>query len=340
MSTEPSAPFLSVIVPTYNRKTDLQALLASLEQQRLSTACFEVIIVDDGSTDGTAGWMTDYMTRSPLRLLFVEQTHQKPGAARNAGIRKASGTFLLFTDSDCQLPADWLATIKATLDADPTIDAFGGPDDASPSFPPLLKAINYAMTSFVTTGGMRGGKGKRLAKYYPRSFNMGVRRDLACALGGFTNLRHGQDIEFSHRILGAGAHVSYIATAPVYHKRRASLPAFFQQVFRWGVARVNLYRIDPILLEPLHVAPAIGFWLALALSTAALFSPALAAIWLGFAGLAALVLVGCGIHAALRWRSPATGLFVPIAMIVQIAGYGLGFTYAFLTRVVFRQKAS
>jgi len=135
------------------------------------------------------------------------------------------------------------------------------------------------MTSFLFTGGMRGGKKKRLAKFYPRSFNMGIRRELFKQIGGFGKLRHGQDIEFSNRIIRSGARVAYIAEAVVFHKRRTSLWKFFKQVFNWGVARVNLYRIDSSMLEPLHFMPALGFWFIVVFTATAVFIAPLFAIW-------------------------------------------------------------
>jgi glycosyltransferase involved in cell wall biosynthesis len=329
--------FFSVIIPSYNRKNELDHLLESLEKQSLPVEQYEVVVVDDGSTDGTAEWIGSFQAATPLHLRFFQQDHRGPGAARNCGAEKAAGRVLVFTDSDCIVPNNWLAEIKRVFDSDPVVQAFGGPDDASPDFLPLLKAINYSMTSFLTTGGMRGSKRKRLAKYYPRSFNMGLRRELYQRSGGFGDLRHGQDVEFSRRIVKSGAKIAYIPNAPVFHKRRASLGAFFKQVFNWGVARINLYRIDHAMLEPLHFAPAAGFWLGLLFTISALLLDVVLSIWLVAAGIVALVLIGCGVDAAIKWKSVYTGLLVPIVMAVQISGYGLGFTYAFILKVILRR---
>ena len=326
--------FFSIIVPSYNRKHELQSLLESLEKQELPVEQYEVIVVDDGSTDSTAEWMGKFQATSPLHLRFFQQGHGGPGAARNHGAANAAGQVFVFTDSDCIAPPSWLTEIKRVFNSDPTVQAFGGPDDASSDFPPLLKAINYSMTAFLTTGGMRGGKKKRLARYYPRSFNMGLRRELYQKIGGFGALRHGQDIEFSRRIIKSGAKIVYIPNAPVFHKRRASLAAFFKQVFNWGVARINLYRVDHAMLEPLHFAPAAGFWLGLFFTISALLFEPVLSVWWITAGVAALVLIGCGIDAAIRWKSVRAGLLVPVVMAVQISGYGLGFTYAFISKVI------
>ncbi len=328
---------LSVIIPSYNRKDEIEELLMSLESQDLAKNQFEVIIVDDGSTDGTDGWMYDFSKTSTIDLKFVKQNHQGPGAARNLGMQTAQGDVFVFIDSDCTAPANWLSLIKKTFDENSDVLAYGGRDDARADFPPLLLAINYSMTSFLTTGGMRGGKKKRLAKFYPRSFNMGLHRKLYEQIGGFGSLRHGQDIEFSNRIIKSGAKVVYIPESVVYHKRRTSLKKFYRQVFNWGVARINLYKMDSAMLEPLHFAPAVGFWFIIAFTFWALLFPSVFAIWKIFALLGLLAVLASAAHAAILWKNIKAGLLVPIVMPLQISGYGLGFTIAFIRRVLLGQ---
>ena len=325
--------FYSVIVPCYNRQDEIQELLQSFLMLKFDARRLELIIADDGSSDNTRQVAESFCNRLAFPLHFFSQKNQGPGAARNMGMEKARGDFFIFIDSDCTVPPDWLQQIDRRL-SELWADAFGGRDSFRPDFPDLLKAINYSMTSFITTGGLRGRKGKKLAKFYPRSFNMGLSRQLYQKLGGFGSLRHGQDIEFSHRMIKSGTRIIYINEAIVYHKRRTSLKKFFRQVFNWGVARINLYRIDPGMLEPLHAAPAVvtlGFgWLVLG---SILFGPVwLATQWLF--GLAISVLLISGVHAAIKYHSPAMLYLVPIVMPIQIFGYGLGFLLAFLYRVV------
>jgi glycosyltransferase involved in cell wall biosynthesis len=328
--------FLSVIIPSYNRKEEIQELLASLEAQELSKEMFQVLLVDDGSTDGTGEWIIEFQHKSALNVSFIRQDHQGPGAARNLGMANARGDVFVFIDSDCIAPANWLSIIKKVFDDDPQVRAFGGRDDARADFPPLLLAINYSMTSFLTTGGMRGRK-KRLAKFYPRSFNMGLHRLLYEKIGGFGNLRHGQDIEFSNRIIKSGEKVIFLYEAVVFHKRRTSLRKFYRQVFNWGVARINLYKIDSAMLEPLHAAPAVAFLIFLIFTIAAVLLPAVFVLW-KFAALAALfALLYSSVDAAVRWKNVKVGLLTPIVMPLQIIGYGLGFSIAFVRRVVFNQ---
>ncbi len=332
--TGPRQNFLSVIIPSFNRRQEIQDLLISLSKQELPRDDFEVIIVDDGSTDDTQAWVADFDKTADMTIRFLRQDHQGPGAARNLGMENATGDVFVFIDSDCTAPPNWLSVIKKAFDDDPMLRAFGGRDDALPDFPPLLLAINYSMTSFLTTGGMRGGKKKRLAKFYPRSFNMGLHRQLYEKIGGFGSLRHGQDIEFSNRIIKSGEKVAYLRDSVVFHKRRTSLRKFFRQVFNWGVARINLYKIDPAMLEPLHFAPAVGFWFIVIFTLLAFIAPPLFGVWkiCALVGLAAVLL--SALDAGLKWKNFKTALFVPVVMPLQIIGYGLGFSSAFFRRVI------
>ncbi|HDQ45294.1 MAG TPA: glycosyltransferase [bacterium] len=326
--------FFSVIVPSYDRLDEVRELVRSLGDQTFPAESFEVLVVDDGSTDGTRDWIEAECRSTGMNLRCLCQSRQGPGAARNLGMSHAEGTFFVFIDSDCTAPPDWLSVIHAALEDDPEIRGFGGRDDARPDFPPLLKAINYSMTAFLTTGGLRGGRKKRLARFYPRSFNMGIHRDLYGQIGGFGGLRHGQDIEFSNRMLRSGGKIAYIPGSVVYHRRRTSLRRFYRQVFNWGVARINLYKIDSRMLEPLHAAPAAGFWAAAFFTLLALIYPVIFPVWIVLAGIAVFLFLASGVHAAIRFKCLRTGVLTPAVMALQITGYALGFTTAFIRRVI------
>ncbi len=323
----------SIIVPSFNRQDEIRELLESFSRIDFNPARMELIIADDGSQDETEKIVELFRQKFPCPLYFYSQSNQGPGAARNMGMKKAEGDFFIFVDSDCTVPPDWLKHVDQDLHQFQA-DAFGGRDSFRPDFPVLLKAINYSMTSFLTTGGLRGRRGKKLARFYPRSFNMGLSRERYLQVGGFGTLRHGQDIEYSHRLISSGAKVVYIHDAVVFHKRRTSIKKFFRQVFNWGVARVNLYRIDHRLLEPLHAAPAM---VTLLLLLCVLFSLIWDPFWkLSRWGLLTgiVLLIFSGIQAAMKYRSIRLMFVVPVIIPIQIIGYGLGFIFAYTYRVI------
>jgi glycosyltransferase involved in cell wall biosynthesis len=323
----------SIIVPSFNRQDEIEELLKSFQNLKFDSNRAELIIADDGSTDQTRELVQSFQEKIPFKLHFYHQKNQGPGAARNMGMDKAQGNFFIFIDSDCTVHPDWLINIDRSL-TEERAEAFGGRDSYRDDFPPLLKAINYSMTSFITTGGLRGRKGKKLAKFYPRSFNMGLSRELFQKIGGFGSLRHGQDIEYSNQIIKSGAKVIYIDNAVVYHKRRTSIKKFFRQVFNWGVARINLYKLDSSMLEPLHAAPAMVTLFVFILIIASLVSGQIWLVtrWLFLAGIITLAL--SALHATIQYKNWKLLLLVPVIMPIQIIGYGLGFLVAYLYRVI------
>ncbi len=325
----------SVIVPTYNRSNEVSELLNSLVNQTLDASLFEIIIVDDGSTDHTESVVANVNLNTSHNVTFLKQDHKGPGEARNYGMKEAKGEYLLFIDSDCIADENWLSAYKIALEEKKLKPAgFGGPDKVLPNFSPVQKAIDYSMTSFITTGGIRGHSKKGISKYYPRSFNMGVRKDVYEKIGGMGKLRHGQDIEFSHRILSTGEPVIKVDDAVVYHKRRMSIKKFFRQVFNWGVARINLYKIDKGMLEFVHFFPAIGTLTALLILIFTILYPS---IFIWFILFGVFVLIAMGIHGVIKYKDFRTFFYIPIIVPTQIFGYGLGFITAFIRRIIFKQ---
>lgn len=210
----------SFIIPVFNRPNEVDELLQSLTTQTLKD--FDVLVVEDGSTLPCQDVVARYA--SQLAIHYYNKPNSGPGQTRNYGVQRATGEYVLILDSDVVLPPGYLAAVDAELTANPC-DAFGGPDRAHKDFSPTQKAINYAMTSFFTTGGIRGGK-KKMDKFYPRSFNMGVRREVYNALNGFSEMRFGEDIDFSTRIFEGGHSCRLFPEAWVWHKRRTDLKKF------------------------------------------------------------------------------------------------------------------
>lgn len=333
----------SVIVPVYNRPDEVNELLESLTQQTLHD--FEVVVVEDGSSVPCKEVCDRYT--DVLNIQYYEKPNSGPGQTRNYGAERAQGDYLLVLDSDCVLPRDYLKAIDDELREMPS-DAFGGPDRAHPSFTPVQKAINYSMTSFFTTGGIRGGsagsKGKRsLDKFYPRSFNMGIRAELYKRLNGFSNMRFGEDIDFSYRICKSGASCRLFPEAWVWHKRRTDMRKFWRQVHNSGIARINLMKRHPGTLKLVHLLPAVFtlgviFLLLMILVGIALhFTPAMRlGCILVLSGLAPLVLFSAlvCVDSTLRNHSLWVGLLSIRASFTQLMGYGTGFLRAWWLRCV------
>lgn len=311
----------SIVIPVYNRPDEVNELLAGLCEQTCRD--FEVLVVEDGSAVPCREVVESYAGR--LDLHYFEKPNSGPGQSRNYGVERASGAYVIILDSDVVLPPDYLAAIDAELAAAPC-DAFGGPDRAHPSFTPMQKAINYAMTSFFTTGGIRGGK-KKLDKFYPRSFNMGVRTAVYRELGGFSDMRFGEDIDFSTRIFRGGYSCRLLPEAWVWHKRRTDLRKFFKQVHNSGIARIHLTKRHPGTLKLVHLLPAVFTLGCLLCLLVAPFWP-----WslLPLLLFSLIVLV----DASVRERSVGVGLRAVAASFVQLTGYGSGFLRAWWTRCV------
>lgn len=316
----------SVIIPVYNRPDEVDELLQSLVSQSLKD--FEVIVVEDGSSVPCEDVVNKY--RDKLDVHYYSKPNSGPGQTRNYGAECSKGEFLLILDSDCILPEGYLQAIEDELHREEA-DAFGGPDRAHDSFTRVQKAINYAMTSFFTTGGIRGGK-KKMDKFYPRSFNMGVRAEAYRALGGFSNMRFGEDIDFSIRIFKAGYRCRLFPEAWVWHKRRTDLKKFFKQVHNSGIARINLYKKYPESLKLVHLLPAV-----FTVGVVFLLLCSLLCVW-SLLPLALFVLI-VFMDASLSNKSVVIGILSVVASFIQLTGYGTGFLRAWWKRCVLGKDA-
>ncbi|MEW6300603.1 MAG: glycosyltransferase [Thermodesulfobacteriota bacterium] len=318
----------SLIIPVFNRPEEVRELLASIAAQ--SYRDFEVILVEDGSTLSAEEIARRFAACLPLQ--YHRKANSGPGPSRNYGCERARGEYFIFLDSDCLLPPHYLETVHRELAVSP-LDAFGGPDAAHPSFTPLQKAISYAMTSVLTTGGIRGGK-SHVGVFQPRSFNMGMSRRAYERTGGFSAMRFGEDIELSLRMVKCGLTVGLIADAFVYHKRRATLWQFFKQVHNSGIARIHLYKRHPEALHPVHGLPALFTLGCAALLPVLALSPRLGVLC-AVGGFTYLTVVAG--DAARRHRSLTVGALSAVAACVQLIGYGSGFLRAVWKRLVLGQ---
>lgn len=317
---------LSLVIPVYNRPIEIDELLKSLCDQ--TARDFEVIIVEDGSTLTCEKEVNKY--KIALNISYFSKENSGPGLSRNYGADRARGNYIVFLDSDCILPPQYIQTVSSRL-TEKHIDAFGGPDKADESFSVLQKSINYAMTSFLTTGGIRGG-GEKLDKFYPRSFNMGYSREVFDKTGGFSGMRFGEDIDMSIRIIKSGFKTELIKEAYVYHKRRTNFRAFFKQVFNSGIARINLYKRHPDSLKIVHTFPSIfliGVVLIILLSMLA--SPYF------LTPLLLYTLLIC-IDSSIRNKSVPVGFVSILACYIQLCAYGAGFLSGYWKRILFSKS--
>lgn len=322
---------ISVIVPTYNRKHELIKLLHSLNSQSLPPSQFEIVVVDDGSTDGTEEWLMENRNQFHANISYHTQDHGGPGAARNLGMEKAQGDIFAFTDTDCIAEPHWLEQLMKPFHSEKA-GAVGGKEIINDGDPLLMRCFHYLMTSPLTTGGLRGKKGKKLARFYPRTFNMAISKEAFQATGGFKKMFHAEDIELSYRIKQSGYDLLYEDSARVYHRRRNNLTQFLKQLFHMGKARITLARLHPSSLEPLHVLPALLLVFSLLLISLFIYwHPAFFMLKVFFV-LGLLFLTIVGIHAAVNLHSPKAFFLVPFSFILQQVAYGSGFLIALISQ--------
>lgn len=316
--------YFSIIIPLFNRPYELDELLLSLCNQ--TNKQFEVVISEDGSTIKSNKVVEKY--KDKLSIIYFEKPNSGPGLTRNKAAEKANYDWLIFFDSDCIIPENYIESVTTFLKAN-SVDAYGGPDAALSTFTPVQKAINYSMTSFFTTGGIRGGS-KTMDKFHPRSFNLGVSRNAFDKLNGYGKMRFGEDIDFSLRLLKAGFKTALIPDAFVYHKRRTNFRQFFKQVYNSGIARINLHLLHPGSLKLVHSLPAffvVGVALILILS---LFYPTL--LWLPL-----IYSIIIFIDSLIKNQSMEVALYSIASSWVQLIGYGCGFISAFWNRLILKK---
>lgn len=320
MSTRPR---FSIIVPVYNRPTEVDDLVESLLAQ--TDRDFELVICEDGSTDPCKAIIDNAVEFRGLNAKYFYKENEGRSIARNYAMERAEGDYFIFFDSDCVIPPDYFATLKRELDCNP-LDCFGGPDSAHESFSTTQKAINYAMTSFLTTGGIRGGK-VSMEKFTPRTFNMGFSRKVYETVGGFREM-FSEDIDMSTRIRQAGFTIGLIRPAYVYHKRRVDFKKFFRQVHVFGMSRITLHLLYPGSMKAVHTLPALAVVIGVALVLLGIFvSP----WWLLPLG---IYLLAIFISALVLTRSLVIALKAVPASVIQITGYGTGFIKAYVSKIL------
>lgn len=316
--------YFSIIIPVYNRPDEVDELLQSLTLQ--TNKNFEVILAEDGSTNKSNLIADKY--RDSLDIVYFEKSNSGPGTTRNAGAKRAKYDYYIFFDSDCIIPPQYIENVSKSLYLK-YHDAFGGPDAALSTFTNIQKAINYSMTSFFTTGGIRGGN-KSMDKFHPRSFNLGVSREAFEAIDGYGKMRFGEDIDFSLRLIQNGFTTTLISEAYVYHKRRTTLKQFFKQVHNSGIARINLHMAHPGSMKLVHTLPAIFVIVMTSLLIISLFIPRAIFIPIIYS---LLIFV----DATLKNSSSLVGIYSVASSWTQLFGYGTGFISATWNRLILKK---
>lgn len=318
-------PQFSIIIPVYNRPDEVRDLLESLIKQ--TDHDFETIIVEDGSTVPCHD-IVEQAQNQGLDVKYYFKENEGRSIARNFGIERANGHYFIFFDSDCVIPPYYFSNLKSTLATNP-LDCFGGPDAAHDSFTDTQKAINYAMTSFLTTGGIRGGK-ISLEKFVPRTFNMGFSREVYNKVGGFREM-FSEDIDMSTRIRHAGFSIGLIREAEVWHRRRVDFRKFARQVYVFGMSRVTLKLLYPDSLKLVHILPAASVLGTLVLTLLAIFVSPLFFLPLVF--YFAAIFIG----AIISSHSLKVATLALPAAAIQLGGYGIGFIKAYFTKIILGQ---
>jgi glycosyltransferase involved in cell wall biosynthesis len=315
--------YFSVIIPVFNRPEELAELLQSLSEQDYKD--FEVIVVDDGSTLPTEKELIAFEDKLRLNYFHIKNVGQ--GFARNFGIEKARGQYFVFFDSDCVIPKSYFLILKNAIQ-NRGLDAHGGPDAASEDFSLEQKAMDFAMTSIWTTGGIRG-KLKNPGKFQARGFNMGFSRKVFQELGGFKDPNRAEDIEISIRIKNAGFKLDLVEEAFVYHKRKNDFKSFIRQGFNFGRNRVNVSRFHPNAIKVVHLLPCLFLLFLIALPLTGIFYARLFQLQVFFLGLWGLAIF---LHASSIHKSPVVGFTAIIYSVSQLAAYGFGLSYEFLIK--------
>lgn len=326
----------SIIIAVYRREDELTELLQSLTQQ--SDLDFELIIVDDGSPDSLEPIANQF--QSKLNIQYFYKENSGPAQSRNFGMRNANGNYFIFLDSDTIVPENYIKIVRKELTQN-YMDAFGGPDAADESFTDLQKAISYSMTSFLTTGGIRGGK-KHIGKFQPRSFNMGISKEAFEKTGGFSNLRIGEDPDLSMTLWEKGFETRLIPEAKVFHKRRTSLKKFAKQVYQFGVARPILNQRHPGSEKLTYWFPSLfslGYIFAILSMISHIFFTPFQSDWFFFPFvLYVIYFILIWFHSLNKTNSFLVAQIAPYIVIIQFAAYGYGFLKSWILLNIFRKK--
>ena len=314
----------SIIIPVFNRPDEINDLIQSIVDQKYRD--IEIIVIEDGSSITSNDIINSF--KNKINLQYHEISNQGPGLARNHGVKFANAEWIIFFDSDCTIPKNYFYEVDEFLKSNTEVDFFGGPDKSNKSFSFLQKAINYSMTSMLTTGGIRGSK-YTVDKFLPRSFNMGMKKKNFLQVGGFSSMRFGEDLDLTYRLLSSGAKSSIIKTAYVYHKRRNNLIGFFNQIFSSGSARVKLNQKHKGTFRFFHLLPSLFFIFFVFMCLLLLFKIDFNFIFL-IQFIYGIYFMLIFLESSILNKNPLVGLLSVITTFTQFFAYGTGYLKAWI----------
>jgi len=309
----------SLIIPVFNRPDEVQELLESLTLQTFKED-YEIVIIEDGSSVTCKDVVDTYSSK--LHISYYFKPNSGPGDSRNYGMRIAKGDYFIILDSDCIIPPGYMQSVSENLRSY-YVDCFGGPDAALDSFSDVQKAINFSMTSFLTTGGIRG-KSEKIEKFQPRSFNMGLSKKAFEASQGFGDVHPGEDPDLSIRLWKMGFETRLLTTSFVYHKRRIDWEKFHRQVNKFGKVRPILDLWHPEYKKVTFLFPSL-FMIGLFVSILLLLINVQFLMYLYVLYIVLLFIVS-----SVQNKSIKIGALSVVATLIQFYGYGSGYLKSFI----------
>ncbi|KKR11054.1 MAG: Glycosyl transferase family 2 [Microgenomates group bacterium GW2011_GWA2_39_19] len=319
-------PSVSIMIPTFNRKAVLVEALLSLNNIDYPKNLFEVVVVNDGSSDGTEKAVNAIKEKINYDLKYFNEKRKGISHAKNIAINKSRGEVIVSTDDDCLFEKAWLKKLIEPLN-DPKIGAVGGPDRAIRNENVLAKSIDFAFSSFIGSGGIHGRFIKiKLGNAYPPGCNMAFKRDVVKKIGLFDEtLAPGEDTDFNHRIEKAGYKLDYVSDAFVWHRPRNSIKRFVPYIFKRGRARVEIIRRYPQYRELIYYLPAVMLLTGLFLIILSFLSIIFIKILGVFLLIYFLLLFTAGLSAYQTYKNPVYFFIVPPLILLQHFLHGLGF---------------
>ena len=316
---------ISFIIPVYNRPNEIDELLKSFANME-GKKDFEIIIIEDGSTK-----KCDLIAKNHnnLNIEYHYKKNSGPGDSRNFGMKKAKGEYFVILDSDVIIPKNYSKILIKNLN-DNFSDCFGGVDDSHNSFNNFQKAVSFSMTSFITTGHVRGGRKSK--DFQPRSFNMGISKEAFLKSKGFGKIHPGEDPELSIRLKKLGFTTKLYNNLKVFHKRRISVSGFLSQVYKFGVARSILNNRYPETRKIIYWFPVFFSFFFLISAILYLFNIN-NLIFILFISYLTFVLIQSSLK-----HNIFVGFLSVITTLIQFMGYGYGFIKSLILIHIFRNK--